>query len=59
MGMLNTLDLLVLTSLERLLLIMKALLTFFTKQAHLMRRSTLLTEPLPSVSDPYCLLGML
>jgi hypothetical protein len=48
-GQLSTVDLLVLTSLDQLLLILKTLLTFFTKQASLRRRSTLLSLPLQLV----------
>ncbi len=42
---LSTVDLLVLTSLDQLLFILKILLTFFTKQATFMRRSTVLRLP--------------
>jgi hypothetical protein len=44
-GRLSTVDLLVLTSLDRLLFILKILLNSFTKQATLMRRSTVLSIP--------------
>jgi hypothetical protein len=44
-GRLNTVDLLVLTTLDQLLLELKILFTSFTKQAVLMRRSTVLTLP--------------
>jgi len=51
-GRLSTVDLLVLSSLYQLLSILKILLTFFfTKQAMLMRRSTVQRLPL-SVSVP-------
>jgi hypothetical protein len=43
-GKLSTVDLLILTSLDKLLLIMQAL-TFFRKQATLKRRSTVLSLP--------------
>jgi len=43
---LNTVDLIVLTSLDELLFIFKMLFTFFTKQVTLMRRSTVLSLPL-------------
>jgi len=42
-GRLSTVDLLVLTSLDQLLFILKILLNSFTKQAILMRRSTVLS----------------
>ncbi len=42
-GRLSTVDLLVLTGLDQLLLIVKILFTFFTNQATLMRRSTVLS----------------
>ncbi len=42
-GRLSTVDLLVLTSSNQLLLILKLLFTFFTKDATLMRRSTVLS----------------
>jgi len=38
----STMDLLVLTSFDRLLFILKILFTFFTKQVTLLRRSTVL-----------------
>jgi hypothetical protein len=44
-GRLSTVDLLVLTSLDELLFILKILLTFVTKHATLMRRSTVLNLP--------------
>jgi hypothetical protein len=43
---LSTVDLLVLTSFEHLIFILKILFTFFTKQATLIRRSTVLRLPL-------------
>ncbi len=45
-GRLSTVDLLVLTSLDQLLLMMQTLFTFFTKQATLMRNLTMLSLPL-------------
>jgi hypothetical protein len=48
----STVDLLVLTSLDRPLFILKILFTFFIKQPTLMRRSTVLSLP-PSVSIPW------
>jgi hypothetical protein len=45
-GRLSTVDLLVLTSLEQLLFKSKILFTFLTKQATVMRRSTVFTNPL-------------
>ncbi len=39
----STVDLLVLTSLDKLLFILKILFAFFTKQATFMRRSTVLS----------------
>ncbi len=45
-GRISTIDLLVLTSLDQLLLILKILFIFFTKQASSMRRSTVLGPPL-------------
>ncbi len=50
-GRLSTVDVLVLTSLYQLLSILKILFTFFTKQAMLIRRSTVQRLPL-SVSVP-------
>ncbi len=44
-GIISTVDLHVLTSLVQLLFTLKILLTFFTKQATLMRRSSVLTFP--------------
>ncbi len=44
-GRLGTVDLLVQTSIDPLLLILKILFTFFTKQATLMRRSIVLSVP--------------
>jgi hypothetical protein len=44
-GRLSTVDLLVLTSLDHLLFKSKMLFTFFTKQANLMRRSTVSSLP--------------
>jgi hypothetical protein len=49
-GRLCTVHLLVLTTLDQLLFILKALFTSFTKQATLMRRSTVLSLPLQLVS---------
>jgi len=48
-GMLRTVDLLVPTSKDQLLFILKILFTFFTKQAMLMRRSTVLSLPVEIV----------
>jgi hypothetical protein len=48
-GRLNTVDLLVLTSLDQLIFILKILFTCFTQQATLMRRSTVLSLPLQLV----------
>jgi hypothetical protein len=48
-GRLSAVELLVLTSLDQLLFILKILFTFFTKQATLMRRSTVLSLPLQLV----------
>ncbi len=45
-GWISTVDLLELTSLDQLLFILKILLTFFTKQPTLMRRSTVLSLPI-------------
>jgi hypothetical protein len=42
----------VLTSLDKLLFILKMLFAFFKKQASLMRRWMVLSDPSPSVSDP-------
>jgi hypothetical protein len=42
----NTVDLLVLTSLVQLIFIFRVLITFITKQATLIRRSTVLILPL-------------
>jgi len=44
-GRLNTVDLLLPTSIDQLFLVLKILLNSFTKQATLMRRSTLLSLP--------------
>jgi hypothetical protein len=44
-GRLSTVDLLVLTSLDLLVFILKILFSFFTKQATLMTRSTVLSLP--------------
>jgi hypothetical protein len=44
-GRLSTIDLLILTSSDKFLFILKILLTSFTKQATLMRRSTVLSLP--------------
>jgi len=46
---LSTIDLLVLTSFDQLLLIMQTLFTFFTAQVTLMMRSTVLSLPLQLV----------
>ncbi len=48
-GMLSTVDLLVLTSLHKLLFILEKLFTFSTQQATLTRRSTVLSLPLQFV----------
>jgi len=48
-GRLSTVNLLVLTSLDQLIFKLKILFTFFTKQATLMRRSTVLSLPLQLV----------
>jgi hypothetical protein len=48
-GRLSTVELLVLSSLDQLLFIMKALLTFLTKQSMSMRGSTVLCFPLQLV----------
>jgi hypothetical protein len=48
-GRLSTADILILTSLEQLLLTFQTLFTLFTKQATLMRRSTVLSLPLQVV----------
>jgi hypothetical protein len=45
-GKASVIDLLVLTTLYQLIFILKILFTFFTKQATLMRRSTVLSLPL-------------
>jgi hypothetical protein len=50
---LGIVDLLALTSLEQLLLITETLLTFFTKQVVLLRRSTVLSLPLQLVFPAY------
>jgi len=50
-GRLSTVDLLIQTSLDQLLFILKILFTFFTKQSTLMRRSTVLSLP-PQVKFP-------
>jgi hypothetical protein len=50
-GRLSTVDLLVLTCLDQLLLLIKILYTFLTEQATLMRRTTVLSLP-PSVGIP-------
>jgi hypothetical protein len=55
-GRLSTVDLLVLTSLDQLLLILPILFSFFTNKATLMRRSTVLSLPLRLVF-PVCLDG--
>jgi hypothetical protein len=46
MGIQSTVDLLIITNLDQLPLILQTLFTFFTKQATLMRRSTVLSLPL-------------
>ena len=51
-GRLSTVDLLVLTSLCQLVFILKILFSFFTKQATLMRSSTVLSLP-PQFSIPW------
>jgi hypothetical protein len=48
-GKLSTIDLLVLTSFNELVFILRILFTLFTKQATLMRRSTILNLPLQLV----------
>jgi hypothetical protein len=48
-GRLSTVDLLVLTSLDQLIFKLKILFAFVTKQATLMRRSTVLSLPLQIV----------
>jgi len=48
-GRLSTVDLLVLTRLDQLIFILKILFTSVTKQATLMRRSTVLILPLQLV----------
>ncbi len=45
MGRLSTVDLLVITSLDQLIFILKILLNFFAKQATLVRRPTVKTLP--------------
>ena len=50
-GRLCTVDLLVLTNLDRLLVMLKILFAFFTKQATLMRRSVVLSLP-PLITIP-------
>jgi hypothetical protein len=52
MGRLCTVDLLVLTSLDQLVFLMSILVNFHTKQATLIRRSTVLSLPPPLVSIP-------
>jgi hypothetical protein len=52
-GRLSTADLLVLTSLDQLLSIMKTLFSFFPKQATLMKWSTVRSLPLQSVFPGY------
>jgi hypothetical protein len=49
--MLSTVDLLVLTGLDQLLFILKIFFTFFTKQATLMRRSTVLELGIKSLPE--------
>ncbi len=51
--MLSTVDLLVLTSLDQLILILKIVFTVVTKQAVLMRRSAVLILPLQLVFPGY------
>ncbi len=55
-GRLRTVDLLVLTSLDQLLFILKILFTFLTKQAISMRRLTVLSRP-PQLVFPVSLMG--
>jgi hypothetical protein len=50
---LNTVDLLVLTSLDQVLLKLANIIFYFTKQATLMRRSTVLSLPLQLVFPGY------
>jgi hypothetical protein len=57
-GRLSTVNLLVLTCLGQLLLILKILFTFLTKQAALMRRSTVLSLA-PQLVFPCCRLGFI
>ncbi len=60
--MLSTVSLVVLTSLDQLLLIMKMLFSYFTKQATLMRRSTVLIPSLSKYSlewEPISFMAML
>ncbi len=56
-GILSTVDLLVLTSLDKLILILKIIFLFFTKQASLIRRSTALSLPpklvFPGIGNSY------
>jgi hypothetical protein len=54
---LTTFDLLILASLDRLLLIFQTLFTFVTKQAILMRRSTVLSLSLQLVFSGLPLVG--
>jgi hypothetical protein len=60
-GSVSTVNLLVLTSLDQLLFILKLLFTSFTKQATLMRGATVLSLPLqlvfPGLSNPRCCKG--
>jgi len=48
-GSLSTVDLLVFPSLDQLIFILKLLVSFFTKQATFMRRSTVLSLPIELV----------
>jgi len=56
-GRFSTVDLLVLTSFEQLIFIVKILFSFFTKQATLMKRSTVLSLP-PQLVFPTCFLAV-
>jgi hypothetical protein len=51
MGRISTIDLLVLTSSDALILTLKKYFSYYTKQAILMRRS--INEPSPSGSVPW------
>jgi hypothetical protein len=54
MGRISTVDLLVLTGLDQLIFKLNKIFTFVTKQATLMRRSTVLSLPLQLVFPGYC-----